>query len=163
MSAVRALPRGFASKVSPNRIGKKGPVRSVPQQRTARPARPWGAGSAGPNVSIGWRTGGERAVQRRLQPSSLTAGRPMEHNVLRQEVNSLKNKLQNVNELCRSLLDRQDNFEKTFKIKEAFWHLILDTSSKAIFVIQEGYLAVSYGEESYREESKDQQKLTRCL
>ena len=114
MPAVRALPRTFANKVSPNRIGKKAPVRSVPQQRTVRPVRPVGAGSAGPNASTGWRPGGERAVQRRLQPSSLTTGRPMEYNVLRQEVNSLKNELQNVNELCRSLLDRQDNFEKTF-------------------------------------------------
>ena len=38
----------------------------------------------------------------------------MENNILRQEVNSLKLELQNVNELCRSLLDRQDKFEKTF-------------------------------------------------
>ena len=114
MPAVRAVPRGFVSKVSPNRVGKKGPVRSVPQQRTVPPARPWGAGPAGPNASTGWRPGGERVVQRRLQPSSFTTGRPMEHNVLRQEVNSLKVELQNVNELYKSLLDRQDKFEKTF-------------------------------------------------
>ena len=114
MSTARALPRSLANKVSPNRIAKKGPVRSAPQHRTAPSARSWGPGPTGQGPSTGRRPGGERVVQRRLQPSSFTAGRPAEYNALRQEINSLKLELQTVNESCRMLLDRQDNFEKTF-------------------------------------------------